>query len=123
MLTAVKVLEPEAYATWIKAAANPAAGLTPAEFGAIVYKKRGCNACHTLDGVRGIGPSWKGIFNQTHKFADGSSALVDEEYIRRSIIEPASQVVESFAPVMPTYKGVLSDDEIAAVVAFIQTLK
>jgi cytochrome c oxidase subunit II len=57
MLTAVKVLEQEAFDTWLTAAGDPGKGKTPAEFGAVLYTKKGCNACHSVDGSKLVGPS------------------------------------------------------------------
>jgi cytochrome c oxidase subunit 2 len=48
---------------------------------------------------------------------------VDENYIRQSILEPQAQVVKGFAPVMPSFKGILSDEDVTALVAYIKTLK
>ncbi len=123
MWTAVKVLEKPDYEAWLADASDPSKGKTPVEFGAMVYTKRGCNACHSLDGTKGIGPSWKGSWGQTHTLADGNSVLVDETYLRQSMNDPASQVVAGFQPVMPPFKGVLKENEIVALVAFFQTLK
>ena len=55
--------------------------------------------------------------------ADGSSYTADENYISNSILEPQGEIVEGFQPVMPSFKGILSDDEITAVIAYIKTLK
>lgn len=123
MLTAVKVMEPDAYEEWLANASDPGKGKTPAEFGAILYTKRGCNACHSIDGTKLVGPSWKGVFGKGEALADGSTAQVDEAYIRESILEPNAKVVAGYQPVMPTYKGVLTDREIDAIAAYIATLK
>jgi len=123
MLTAVKVMEPEGYDEWLANASDPGKGKTPAQFGEILYTKRGCNACHSLDGSKLVGPSWKGIWEKNETFADGSSGTVDAAYIRQSILEPNAKVVAGFQPVMPTYKGVLTDREIEAIAAYIATLK
>jgi cytochrome c oxidase subunit II len=122
MLSAVKVLPMEEYEDWLATASDPGKGKTPAEFGAILYTKRGCNACHSTDGGRLVGPSWKGIFGKSETTSAGP-VNVDENYIRESILTPNAKVVAGFQPVMPTYKGVLSDREVEAIIAYIQTLK
>jgi cytochrome c oxidase subunit 2 len=122
MLTAVKVVEPDEYKEWLAGAAS-GGDMPPAEFGATVYTKRGCNACHSVDGAAGIGPTWKGLFGASRTLAAGGSATADEAYIRNSVLDPASQVVAGFPPVMPSYKGILSDREIEGITAYIQTLK
>ncbi len=123
MLSAVKVMEPEGYDEWLANASDPGKGKTPAQFGEVLYTKRGCNACHSIDGTKLVGPTWKGIWEKNETFADGSSGKVDAAYIRDSIVEPNAKVVTGFQPVMPTYKGVLTDREIEAIAAYIATLK
>ena len=123
MLTAVKVVEQGAYEEWLSNASDPGKGKTPEEFGAILYAKRGCNACHSVDGSKIVGPSWKGIFGRMEGMAAGPEMMVDEAYIRQSIMEPNAHVVKGFQPVMPTYKGVLTDREVDAIIAYIKTLK
>ena len=93
------------------------------ELGALIHENRGCATCHSLDGTRGQGPSWKGIWGQTHKFQDGSSAVVDENYIRQSIMEPQAHIVQGYEGIMPTYQGLLRPREILGVIEFIKTFE
>jgi cytochrome c oxidase subunit 2 len=96
---------------------------TPVEQGALVYNERGCKTCHSTDGSKLVGPSWKGIWGTDRKFADGSTGKVDENYIADSINNPSGKIVEGFAPSMPTYQGQLTDKEINGVVEYIKSLK
>ncbi len=77
-------------------------------------------ACHSQDGSTRLGPTWKGLYGRTEQFADGSSALVDEAYLKESILEPQARLVQGYPPVMVAYT--LSDDELRAVVAVIKSL-
>lgn len=123
MWTAVKVVTPDEFQTWVAAAADPSRGKTPAEFGEILYTQKGCVACHKVDGSTGIGPTWKGIWGATVALEDGRSVMVDEAYLKKSMMEPAAEVVKGFLPIMPPFQGVLSDKEVDALVAYIQSLK
>ncbi|HML96364.1 MAG TPA: cytochrome c oxidase subunit II [Thermodesulfobacteriota bacterium] len=127
MLGKVNVLSPEAYDIWENGLPGEGGGavasLPPAELGEKIYKEKGCNACHSVDGSTLVGPSFKGIYDHDTELQDGSVVKVDENYIRQSILEPQSQVVKGFQPVMPSFKGILSDDEVTAVIAYIKTLK
>jgi cytochrome c oxidase subunit 2 len=127
MLGKVIVLSPEAYEIWEKGVkaeeGTGVASLPPAELGEKIYKEKGCNACHSVDGSTLVGPSFKGIFGHPVELQDGSTADVDENYIKQSILEPQAQVVKGFAPVMPSFKGILSDQDVTALVAYIKTLK
>lgn len=80
-----------------------------------------CMSCHTTDGSEGLGPTWQGLWMSEVTLEDGSTVTADEAYITESIQEPNAKVHEGFQPVMPEFD--LSDDEIADVIAFIQTLE
>ncbi|HYP05281.1 MAG TPA: cytochrome c oxidase subunit II, partial [Bryobacteraceae bacterium] len=112
MLARVFVDDPAQYEKWVREGDEEIQKLPLKELGAMVHENRGCATCHSLDGTRGQGPSWKGIFGTTRQFADGTSAVADENYIRQSILEPQAHVVQGYEPIMPTYKGLLRDREI-----------
>jgi cytochrome c oxidase subunit II len=123
MLGKVKVVSDREYTAWLDAGSKLGTGLAPEEYGAQLYKAKACITCHTVDGTKLVGPSFKGKFGMMEKFADGSTALIDENYIRESILQPKAKVVAGFDPVMPTYQGVLKDQQIDALVAYIKSLK
>lgn len=87
--------------------------------GRALAQSKGCVACHTVDGRPGVGPTWKGLFGKTETMVDGSTALVDEAYVKDFIRNPQARAVKGFAQVMP--KIDLSDDELAALAAYIKS--
>jgi cytochrome c oxidase subunit 2 len=93
-----------------------------AEQGQRIYGNKGCLACHTTTGAAGIGPSWKGIWGKKESTNVGE-VTVDENYIRESILDPQAKIVKGFGPVMPTFRGQITDPEIGEVTAYIQSLK
>ena len=110
--------------TMTKRVAEPAS----VEEGERIYKMMGCMACHAADDSKQpkIGPSWRGIFGTQRAIAKAPSVLVDEEYLRESILTPAVKVVKGFEKVeagMPPYAGVLSDTQVESVILFIKSLK
>ena len=129
MLATVKVLSPEAFARWEKGdeledgTALAAISLSPAERGEELHSQRGCLACHSVDGKEVIGPTFKNLYGKTESLADGSSVLVDENYLRESIYEPQAKMVAGYPPTMPSFKGILSEDEVTALIEYIKTLK
>ncbi len=123
MLSTLEVHTPEDYDAWLKNAANYLKTLPPVEAGKLLYKRRGCAQCHSTDGTAGTGPSFQGIYGETVSMSDGRSVLVDDNYIRESILEPQAKVVAGYQPVMSTYKGLVSDDEITALIEYIKSLK
>ena len=84
-----------------------------------------CMTCHSTDGSVILGPSWQGIYGSEETLTDGTTVTVDDEYIRESIIDPNAKVVEGFQPsVMPqNYGDTLSDEDIEAIIAFIESLQ
>lgn len=122
MLASVVVHEPEDFQAWLKAAGDVLGNNPPAKAGEILFRRHGCGSCHSTDGTPRVGPSLKGIVGQTHTFTDGSSAAVDENYIRQSVLEPGAKVRQGFRNQMPTYKGRLNDQEITAIIQYIKSL-
>ncbi len=123
MFTKVVVHPPGEFEKWLAEAGNLFKNMPPAEAGKQLYTRRNCQQCHSLDGTAGTGPSFKGIFGHQTALEGGSSVMVDENYIRESILEPQAKVVQGYKPVMPTYKGILSDEEISDLIEFIKSLK
>jgi cytochrome c oxidase subunit 2 len=122
MLALVVVHEPGDFEQWLRQAADFLSELPPAEAGSKLYMQRGCAQCHSIDGKGGIGPTFKDVYGTRRLLTDGSEVQVDENYIRQSILEPQSQIVAGFEPVMPTYAGRLRDQEITLLIAFIKSL-
>lgn len=123
MIGKVRVLGEREYQEWVQASAQPGEGLTLEEFGEQLYRTKACNTCHSIDGSPNQGPTWKGVFGTMERLTDGSQVLVDENYIRESILNPSAKVTAGYLPVMPSYQGILSDREIDALIAFIKSLK
>lgn len=93
-----------------------------AERGKKVFAEKGCTACHSTTGAVLVGPPVNGVFGHDVELKDGSKAHVDENYLRESIMNPQAKLVKGFQPLMPTYKGTLTDDEVNALVAYIKSL-
>ena len=87
--------------------------------GRALAQSKGCVACHSVDGNPGVGPTWKGLFGKTEVMVDGSTALVDEAYVKEFIRNPQARAVKGFAQVMPKIE--LTDDELAALAAYIRS--
>jgi cytochrome c oxidase subunit 2 len=123
MLSRVIVHPEGGYEQWLEQKAEEMLNKPLPELGEITFKKQGCGTCHTLDGTPKIGPTLKGAFGRTETLADGSSIKVDENYIKQSLLDPQSQIVQGFPPSMPTYKGRMKDREITGLIEYIKGQK
>jgi cytochrome c oxidase subunit 2 len=87
-----------------------------------LYEKKGCVACHTVDGTPRVGPSWKGIWGKNATLSDGSVRMVDESYVRESILTPQAFARPGYPPAMPSFEGQLKSHEIDALITLISSL-
>ena len=123
-MTAKVVVHPSGeFEKWLEVASNFLDRMTPEEGGALLYQRRGCIQCHTVDGSGKTGPSFKGSFGTEQSLTSGEKVTVDENYVRESIIDPMAKVRAGFKPVMPTYRDQLKEQEINAIIAYIKSLK
>lgn len=91
-----------------------------ADKGGLVYARYACGSCH--DGAEDRGPSLENIYGTQRKLADGRSVLVNEDYLRESIINPNAKVTGGYAPMMPTFKGQIEEQSINELIAYIKSL-
>jgi len=121
MLGKCRVVTQKQYDEWVELNDIPE-DMPLEELGEKLYKSRACNTCHSIDGSTSTGPTFKGIFGHDVALEDGGSVVVDENYIRESILNPQAKIVAGFQPVMPTFEGILKDRHIDAIVAYLKTL-
>ncbi len=114
----VVVMTPSDYATWL---AGGTTQQSPAQAGASLFQQYGCSGCHHADGS-GPGPSLVGVFGHTVHLNDGSTLIADESYVRESILNPTAKIVEGYQPIMPSFQGRLSEEQILQLIAYIQSL-
>jgi cytochrome c oxidase subunit II len=120
MLAKVKVLPLEDFNAWL----NGGGGAESlADRGKKLYGVKGCAACHSIDGSKVIGPTFKGVFGRSENLADGSQITVDENYIRESILTPQAKMVAGYPPTMPPFQGALSEDDLKALIEFLKEQK
>lgn len=121
MIGKVRVVTKAEYEAWLK---KDKSTMTPAELGHDLYVSKGCVACHSVDGTIKVGPSFKGIWGKETKHSDGTSAMTDENYVRNSILNPQEKFVAGFAGViMPSFQGLITEQEITEITEYIKSLK
>lgn len=136
MIGTVYVLEPADYERWLASGgemrfdgtASRAGGTAVASTASLVqageqlYKQLRCNACHgEKDGQRG--PTHYGLYGKKVKMRDGTEVVADEAYIRESILRPLAKVVDGYEPIMPSYEGLLNEERVLQLVAYIKSLQ
>jgi cytochrome c oxidase subunit 2 len=116
----VTVMEPQDYAAWL----SGSSGMTenPVAAGEKLFVEKACSTCHLADG-KGRAPSLNGVYNNKVLLADGSIVVADDAYIRESILQPNAKVVAGYTPVMPTFQGQLTEEQILALTAYIKSMQ
>ena len=120
----VVVMKPDEYESWL--AGGSSGGVKVGEggmaaAGAQLFQNKGCVSCHAAPGQ--IGPKLEGVVGSEVKLENGSTVLADENYIRESILNPLSKIVQGFKPLMPAYQGQLTEEETLQLVEYIKSLK
>jgi cytochrome c oxidase subunit II len=119
MVGEVVVQEPAEYETWL-ATGRAEGSLSSA--GGKLFQDLACNTCHRSD-AQGRGPVLQGLFGRTVILATGERQVVDEAYLRESILNPGEKVTQGFQPVMPAYQGLVTEDGVLQLIEYIKALQ
>jgi cytochrome c oxidase subunit 2 len=115
----VVVMDPAEYQTWLSGGA-PEGSLASA--GAKLFQDLACNTCHRPD-AQGRGPVLEGLFGKTVTLQSGETRTVDEAYVRESILQPAAKVAQGFQPIMPTFQGLVSEEQLLELIEYVKSLR
>lgn len=115
----VYAMAPADYERWLRGDAGVAE--TPVEAGGRLFTQLGCATCHN-PGSGALGPYLGGVAGHQVKLADGTEVLGDDEYLRESILNAQAKIVAGYAPVMPLFKGMITEDQVLNLVAYIKSL-
>jgi len=118
MVGEVTAMSPADYKKWTELSTS---GMSLAQNGERIFASMGCNSCHTGN-ASNRAPSLAGLFGSKVQMANGSIQLADEAYIRDVILNPSQHVPAGYAPIMPTYKGQISEDGLISLVEYIKQL-
>jgi cytochrome c oxidase subunit II len=120
MIGQVVVMEPREFDNWLS---GNAGNTTPAVAGQQLYQSLGCVSCHGANGEGGRGPTLAGLFDRQIQLANNQTIRADEVYLRESIINPQAKLVAGFGPIMPTFQGQVTEDQLMQLLAFIKSLQ
>jgi cytochrome c oxidase subunit 2 len=118
MIGRVVVMEPAGFQNWLSGGSG---GESMAVRGLNLFQSLACATCHKADGS-GRGPALNAVYGKPVKLQNGETVLMDDNYIRESILNPGSKVVEGFQPVMPTFQGLVNEEGLAQIIAYIKSL-
>lgn len=119
MIGSIVVMEPTEFNDWLNGNVNQQSA---AASGQQLYQTLGCASCHGANGEGGRGPALLGVFNSDVRLANGSSVHANESYIRESILNPAAKLVNGYGPIMPTFQGVVNEEQVVQLMAYIKSL-
>jgi cytochrome c oxidase subunit 2 len=123
MIGEVIAMEPEDYEAWLASGGSLAGGAAAAgPSGEQLFKDFACISCHRNDGVPAPGPSLAGLAGSTVTLADGRTVVADDNYLRESILNSQAKIVAGYPPVMPVFQGMLSEEQVLAIIAYIKAM-
>jgi cytochrome c oxidase subunit 2 len=117
MTGTVEVLAPSEFERWLAQARGMG---SPASQGRALLEVLGCRACHRTDGMA-TAPILEGLYGSQAILSDGTLAAVDSDYVRRHILQPGVQVVAHYQPVMPSFQGRVTEEEILQIIAYLKS--
>jgi cytochrome c oxidase subunit 2 len=117
MVGSIVVMEPAQYEAWMNGGSTEPLSAT----GEKMFAELGCATCHRTDS-QGRGPNLQGVFGKPVQLEDGRTVTADENYVRECILDPGAKRVKGFQPIMPTFQGLVSEEQVNALVAYIKSL-
>lgn len=114
----VVAMEPADYQAWL---AGGESGTTMVNAGAKLFQDLSCGTCHT-DTSQSRGPALNGVYGSRVQLTNGQSVIADDAYIRESILQPQAKIVAGYAPIMPTFQGLISEDQLLQLITYVKSL-
>ena len=118
MIGWVYAMEPTEFQTWLGGGSTSD---TPAAAGEKLFTDLACISCHR-DDAQARAPQLKGLFGHTVQLQGGGTAVADESYIRESIVNPQAKIVNGFPPLMPTFQGMVTEEQLLQLIAYVRSL-
>ena len=118
MIGWVTAMDPGEYQAWLTGGSS---GSSMADNGAKLFQDLACASCH-LENGQGRGPSLAGRYGRDVRLTTGQTVMMEDAYIRESILDPQAKVVAGFQPLMPTYKGLVTEEQLLQLITYIKSL-
>jgi cytochrome c oxidase subunit 2 len=118
MIGWVYAMEPSQFQAWLGGGNTSE---TPAAAGEKLFQDFACSSCHRDDALARA-PQLKGLFGKSVELQGGATVVADESYIRESIVQPQAKIVNGFPPIMPTFQGLVSEEQLLQLIAYVRSL-
>ncbi len=115
----VVVMEPTEFDNWLSGNAGAQSASTS---GQQLFQTLGCASCHGNNGEGGRGPALLSVYNSEVQLESGAKVRADDSYIRESVLNPQAKIVAGYGPIMPTFQGVVNEEQIVQLMAYIKSL-
>jgi cytochrome c oxidase subunit 2 len=118
MIGSIVVQQPDEYERWL---AGGSPGESMEQAGAKVFQASGCPTCHLADGT-GLGPSLLSVAGHPVKLTTGETVTADDAYVRESILLPRVKIVLGYKPIMPSFQGQMTEEQLNNLIAYVRAL-
>ena len=118
MVGTVIVMTPAKYRAWLSGGGEMGSF---AATGQKLFQELGCTTCHRFD-TQGRGPNLVGVYGKPVLLSDGTTVVADDAYVRTAILNPGAQVVAGFQPIMPSFQGIVTEDQLLSLIAYVKSL-
>ena len=115
----IVVMSPADYQAWL---AGGAENVPLAAQGQKTFQDLACVTCHRSDG-QGRGPALEGVYGSKVLLDNGQAVVADDAYIRESVLSPSAKIVAGFQPIMPTFQGLVSEEQLLTLIEYVKSLK
>jgi cytochrome c oxidase subunit 2 len=119
MIGSIIAMEPQEFQAWLGGGSG--AAVSPVAAGEKLFTDLACITCH-LAGTQGRGPMLANLYNKPVPLQDGQSVIADEAYLRESIVNPQAKIVAGFQPIMPTFQGLVTEEQLLQLIAYVKSL-
>lgn len=119
MIGSIIVMNPAAYEAWLSGGGGEG---SMASTGQKLFQQLGCSSCHRFD-TQGRGPNLMGVFGKPVLLEDGRTVVADENYVRESILNPGAKIVAGFKNIMPSFQGVVNEEQLLSLIAYVKSLQ
>ena len=118
MIGSIVVMDPADFEAWLSAGRTQE---SPVAAGQKLFQDLSCNTCHLAE-RSGLGPALTDLYSRAVELQGGRTVIADEAYLRESIVNPQAKIVAGFQPTMPTFQGLVTEEQLLQLVAYVRSL-